>query len=85
MAQLVVRLPGKHEVVGSKPCRCVIFSGKYPGASSHISTMSVQESSMLADSSTEFFFLISLMHAVTLIRASKESFHVSFIQHVSFI
>ena len=25
MAQLVVRLPGRHEVVGSNPCRCVTF------------------------------------------------------------
>ena len=28
MAQLVVRLPGKHEVVGSKPWWCVTFSGE---------------------------------------------------------
>ena len=34
VAQLVVRLPARHEVVGSNPGWSVIFfySGKYPGA-----------------------------------------------------
>ena len=45
-----------------------------------ISTMLIQDYSMLADSSIEFYyvFLISLMQAVTLIRASKESFNICF-------